>query len=373
MDKEEEEELNLVIKDSTLTCFKDPLSISLISVSINKTGITDVSNINFMLLVNLEDLNLYDNHISKFTNDIPNKLTHLNLSHNKLKFINIDPKNLEKLDLQNNFLSNIPDCLVTTERYINIDYSYNSFGETITNRSVLMEVNGNRVVGDKNVNDLILNLHDNVNYNIDQRIIDHYKDKMKRRENNVHETEIQKATQLAIEKLFKINTNKLSKYVIKDIKGYYKRRKSAVDYIFSFFKNDSFFEELDYMENSNYRYIYDYDRYYFVTFPQCLSLVYGYIKTQKDKKDLMESLKFQITDGIEYCQTGKITRILGSLISSTDILVIEKSTNEKISDLALELKKKYSDDIETCKKELNKFMDSLKICPIEQQVWLDSF
>jgi hypothetical protein len=87
----------------------------------------------------------------------------------------------------------------------------------------------------------------------------------------------------------------------------------------------------------------------------------------------MESLKFQITDGIEYCQTGKITRILGSLISSTDILVIEKSTNEKISDLALELKKKYSDDIETCKKELNKFMDSLKICPIEQQVWLDSF
>jgi Leucine-rich repeat (LRR) protein len=87
MDKEEEEELNLVIKDSTLTCFKDPLSISLISVSINKTGITDVSNINFMLLVNLEDLNLYDNHISKFTNDIPNKLTHLNLSHNKLKFI----------------------------------------------------------------------------------------------------------------------------------------------------------------------------------------------------------------------------------------------------------------------------------------------
>lgn len=383
----EKKNVNVFIRGATLTRLNVKFPTNLITLHINKTRIEDISNVNFLSLIHLEELSLYDNHIVKFTNPIPDKLTELNLSHNKINYVNFDPKNLEKLDLQNNFLKEIPDCLHETPNYININYSFNSFDDIITNRSVLVEINGKKIKPPKqDGQDLMKEFNRRVKLNNvppprykpkkreqrEQRILNHYKDRMKRKQNNVHETEIQSASRLAIKNLIKLQLNP-TKDSISSLKKYYTSRMSILYYIFSsLFKND-FYKELDYFKKANFKYTYDYENMSSVTFVELLGLVHSYIETQEDKHDLYESLKFQIIDGIGYCQTGKVTRILGALISSSDIMKIEKTTNEKISDKAVELKKLYPDDEEKCKNELKNYMNTLNICPVEQTVWLEAF
>lgn len=159
---------------------------TLIQLTINTTKIKDISNINLSKLVVLESLDLYDNRIEIFNNEIPNSLTYISLSHNNLKEINIDSKNLERLDLTCNNLDYVPNCLDN----VDVNYSYNNFnfGVNKINRRRLIEV---------------------------------YKNK-KKVSNNVHESHIQKITRESIEKLIDLKLPSNPNFMKEIIKYYYK-------------------------------------------------------------------------------------------------------------------------------------------------------
>lgn len=67
-------------------------------------------------------------------------------------------------------------------------------------------------------------------------------------------------------------------------------------------------------------------------------MVWEYSKNHKNKENIMENLKYQILDGINYCQVGKITRIINSLVTVTDLITYDISINQKISNKAIEIK-----------------------------------
>jgi hypothetical protein len=375
-------------------------SKKLVKLDINTTRLNSLPNKLLESLTNLESLILYNNYFESFDYSIPAKLTYINLSHNMLTSLNIkDTKKLEKVNLKCNKLTIVPNCMKNKD--IIVDYTHNNFNipniQLFVNRNVkklsdpdgIFVNNTTTELYDTMVNDdTTTELYDTT---VDDTMVDDLNDAYKTQiklDNNVHKTVIQDTVYESIKKLRKIKDeiNPVECDSIKEIIRYYKNNTCWLVNISNYLFGRRLFKELNYFRNSDYTYcLYETDinSNDTISFTELIDLIWIFIKSMPeiDKPNLMESLRFQILDGIGFCQVGKITRLVNSLISFSDIVVYKESNNDKISKEAIRIKSKnkscYSEGskmyITSCIKELKLYLDSLDIPNEEQIYWLDSF
>jgi len=374
-------------------------SKKLVKLDINTTRLNSLPNKLLESLTSLESLILYNNYFESFDYSIPIKLTYINLSHNMLTSLNIkDTKKLERVNLKCNKLTTVPNCMKNKD--IIVDYNYNNFNipniQLFVNRNVKklsdpdgIFVNNTTTQLDDyttQLDDYTTQLDDYTTQLVDD-LNDAYKTQIKL-DNNVHKTVIQNTVYESIKKLRKIKheINPIECDSIKEIIRYYKNNRCWLVNIINYLFGCSLLKELNYFRNSDYTYcLYETDinSNDTISFTELIDLIWIFIKSMPeiDKPNLMESLKFQILDGIGFCQVGKITRLVNSLISFSDIIVYKESNNDKISKEAIRIKSKnkscYSEGskmyITSCITELKLYLDSLDIPNEEQIYWLDSF
>ena len=360
-------------------------SKKLVKLDINTTRLNSLPNKLLESLTSLESLILYNNYFESFDYSIPIKLTYINLSHNMLTSLNIkDTKKLERVNLKCNKLTTVPNCMKNKD--IIVDYNYNNFNipniQLFVNRNVKKLSDPDGIF----VNNTTTQLDDYTTQLVDD-LNDAYKTQIKL-DNNVHKTVIQNTVYESIKKLRKIKheINPIECDSIKEIIRYYKNNRCWLVNIINYLFGCSLLKELNYFRNSDYTYcLYETDinSNDTISFTELIDLIWIFIKSMPeiDKPNLMESLKFQILDGIGFCQVGKITRLVNSLISFSDIIVYKESNNDKISKEAIRIKSKnkscYSEGskmyITSCITELKLYLDSLDIPNEEQIYWLDSF
>lgn len=383
--------IELSIKESIdLTRFDIVLPKSLIKLTVSTTKIRHFDYKLFKNLPNLEELNLFNNYLESFDYPIGNKLTCINLASNMLTGLNIpDTKILEQVNLSLNKFTTVPECFVGKDIIVN--YAYNNF------ESVDIQYFINKNVRKPDQEELIFSNRNCVpppSYGLSapaypvppehttQNLVDAYKTAI-RLNNNVHQTPIQRNTCLAINKLMELDLKVLTQEeTFTTIKNYYKERRNSFTNIRKWIFGCPLIRELDYLKTSEYKFEYDWKKGYKIGYPRLFQLVLAYIQTQDPPTILgiMKSLKFQILDGIDFCQVGKITRIVGSLTSFTDIMVYERSITQIVSEEAIRIKhvhkglgEESEDYINICMLELKEFLNGMNMAEEEQLVWLDSF
>ena len=358
-----QEDLNNLIIENTVSTFvltnskiytipENLFPDSIISIKITATKLKNISR-NTFNLPNLEELNLFDNHIENVGFRIPNKLTMLNLSYNMINNIEIDSNNLEHINLEYNKLTNIPNCLNNNGNLIKkLGYNdLNVFKPRLNQNNGHME------------NDFFATMIAN-NYRLN---------------NNVHTNHIQDVTRRAIENLMNLD-KPINNNWYKEMSRYYIEKETNIfKYVMYKFITIPVMTLLYRLTSSNYTFIYDYSNNATANYSQIIERIWAFSKNRNDIDDIMENFRIQVNDGVGYCNVGQVTRIINTLASFTDIIVYEQPINVRLGNKITEIRKRYkelyeedSDEfLEKCRIEFEEFMDNLEISPEEKAVWLE--
>jgi Leucine-rich repeat (LRR) protein len=321
---------------------------NIIDIKISKTHIKDLPLKVFERCIHLESLDLSENDLTIFNNVLPIRTTSLNLSFNAIEHLELTSRTLEFIDTSFNNLSNVPECLLLlTDANINI--TFNSFnvndGYGNNNRYYFPP--------EENMNRIGLILYNNY------QII-----------NNVHARPVVSRTMKIIDKLMSLN---LKTYTYsKTIRKIYKITK--LEYFFKkIYVSDSTYRELDSLMKSKYKYQYDYDNDIKITYNILIKNVVAFIFTLDEHLiiNLVENFKIQIKDGIGYCNVGKVSRIVNTLLGLLDIEEkFEMPINIRLANKIEELKNKHRTNINAVITDFKIYMGNLELSPEETEIWL---
>ena len=357
--------------------------LSVIRITINGTKFKNIQKELFNL-PNLEELNLFDNHIEVVDFTVPDNLSDINLSYNMVKEVNFeDTKNIERINLEYNKLTSIPECLMNKNDIIR-NFGHNDFPFTqhIGRPRVNIPPDVRNALDDgivpannrEQFERIVATGRDHREM-MNQIFINNYKNN-----NNVHTGHIQDSTRRAIQNLMKL-PEPVNKNYYKEMRKYYlKQEGNYIKKMLYWLFNPPHVAVLYTLTLSNYTFVPDYgsiDKA--VTYGEVLERVWAYAKNHSAKKDIMENLRIQLLDGVGYCNVGKMTRIVNSLASFTDIVVYDEPKNVKLGNKISEIKKRYEklydpdskEFADKCAEEFKTFMNDINISPEEQQVWLD--
>lgn len=135
---------------------------------------------------------------------------------------------------------------------------------------------------------------------------------------------------------------------------------------------DEFSRLLIHYNNIETDIVIDYNTYKVCKISDILNGIWALAKNHSQCENMILSLYEQMKDGKDYCFVGKYTRIVNSMTSFDDhILINDISNNEKISNKITYLKSKKIPQNEIIQ-ELKIYMVSLKISEEEQNVWIDA-
>jgi hypothetical protein len=97
------------------------------------------------------------------------------------------------------------------------------------------------------------------------------------------------------------------------------------------------------------------------------------ILQSQNKKELARRFMEEVVDGVGYCMTGKITRLLNVFTGFPEFIQVDTRTlSEKIQDAMTEINR--TENVEMSKRERAKrALDRLEVPESQQAVWLDAF
>ena len=364
---------------------------NLITLEIKSSRIEKFQEDDFVNLTKLETLNLWDNNIDEFVGiNIPSTLTVLNLSYNRVVAFEIDTKNLESINLGYNQLKAIPTCLLNKPNIFR-ELGRNEFHEVrrarrmdvaVVNRNHRVPINND--VGQINRN--VINVEGNgpavavVNRNVRNNIQNIVQANYKLNA-NVHNTTIQDSVRTSIQKLYNLQTPYNYAY-LKEIEKYYSSKHSSISYKLKtiFTKKFHHIKILKTLNETNYSFSYDTEKHLTTTYANLFERLWSFTKNHKNKPDIMENFRIQLNEGEDWCHVGKISRIVNTLASFTDIIVFQEPIHIRLSNKIAQIKKRVQEEekdeykiLTRCKNELLQFMKDEDLSMEEQLVWLEPF
>lgn len=322
---------------------KSEISENVVSISIRRCDIVNVPPDFFESFKYLEDIDLYANMIEVVDFIVPDRVTNVILSHNRIHTINtVFPARTEYIDLYANYLKNIPESVEN----FRVNFGFNEIPEYLLRGRELRE---NRI------------------RNKDQT--------------NVHNTviaeNVRKAIEFLMEESFKI-TKKEPKYYNEILEFYdYYKRKESMNIVLKICRSPEYYkmnELLKLYTSFENVIVYDYDTYKECKLRDLIERVWSYAKNKfnnETRKSIIENLYLQMEDGREYCFVGKFSRVVNTLTSFVDEITNDISVNDKISNKIIELQDKNITK-EEIKEIITKFMDHLDLEEHEQEPWLDA-
>jgi len=320
----------------------------------------------FIKFKKLESLVLKDNYLEEIDFYLPENLTYLDISFNKInglkeKYIN---NKLEYLDISYNFLKFVPKFIDDLEIVIytkenNFDTKKFLIIESNKQRKIEIDINDEKINNGRPVNNIIRN-----------------------KNKNVHETQIQENTRKSID--FLINntgreTNYNPDYIDEIIKARKKQKLTYKNYFLDFLFN---FQELIsytkfktllklYDSITDSRIIYDYEKDRDCKISDIIERIWHLSKDHQDLDSILENLYTQIDDGKLTCFVGKYTRLLNT-IYSFDLGVKNKLAFNDLFNNEIERLRKSKLTTEQLQKSAKVFINDSEETLDEKKIWLDA-
>lgn len=111
-----------------------------------------------------------------------------------------------------------------------------------------------------------------------------------------------------------------------------------------------------------------------ITYRALLHKMWDITRDHEHKKVMRQIIKQEIMDGMGFCFTGRITRLVNAFSGFVDGVQIRISTNEQISDAMIAVMRRCEKDSKLVPRdEAKKALDDLNIGPADQTTWLMAF
>ncbi len=327
------------------------LDIPLDSVAIIlcNTGLKNVPEDFFLKFNHLESIELQNNNLTEMCFVIPPTVTFINMAGNKLDRNSIKtviPETVETIDMTGNPYHNF----TALQNAGIINYG----NVTVTNQRMIAEEERR------------------VREEIEHRRV-HGIERFERRQEaqvvvDVHHRRLQENVRKSIEYLLRYNNPGTKSSYIKNMCFRYHNG----DYLKYMNPGCGFYRLLKYYTSFDNDIVYDYENDKVCQIGDLLNSIWNIAKDSENCSNIIGSLRHQLEDGEKYCFVGKYTRVLNSMTSFDDNIVIDFiSNNEKISNEYSFLKTKGLDR-ETMVTKMTKYMDSIGIIKDEQGPWIDA-
>ena len=345
----------LIFNKSSVIEFPNNLPTTLTSIYCYTSKIKTLPDLSY--LINVEIIDIHDNYLEKIVNLLPPNIKTLDLSYNMLKEILIEiPYELASLDLSYNILSEtfnlknkatmlVSNSMYSDEYFFKITKLNTKFNHTNT-------IN--------NYSNIIHNTH---NTNII------YENKQ-----NVHSSSIQNSVSKSVTQLIALTDNlqlRDIEYIIHQLEQH---NKNYINYFFKLitFSNSSIKRHL-----TSWCSINDISTTHGITYKQLVKYVYAIIENHKDRNELEKIMIQEIYESVDYCFTGKFTRMINILSGFVEEITIYISPKEQMqSKIAITVKnmRKLNEKDKKIKIEVSKILDEFNIDNInERNAWLDEF
>jgi len=277
-----------------LTKIPDDLDPNITELYLNNNKITKIEN----LPASLHGLYLHYNNITKIEN-LPSSLHTLHLDNNKITKIENLPASLHALYLNSNQITEIP-LQILELRHLT-EFSYND-----------IEI--------KHIPRLIQRWLDRLNNRITNNNLV-YGDNQ-----NIHNHHIQNSFRNSLANLIKDKHN-MSIEIVK----------------IEILDNNILLEEtkreiLNYCDDKEIHSIYQ------LTYADLLTYIWPRIINHVNRDDILDILNSEIKDGICMCFTGRLTRLLNTLVGYYPDIEIQISNSEQITNIITVLRKRYEGD-----------------------------
>ncbi len=324
------------------------------SIAIRSCKLRNVDNEFFKRFTKLETIDLFDNALESLNFFIPDTVTNLDISYNRIhdeSFIGFDVGKLEHINLEYNFLSRVPDQI----KNISFNVDGNNFSEQ---RRIIKNVMNRQPFQPF--------------YQVLQIIQDQ---QFERPPVNVHETVVQNNTMKSIKYLLK-TYDKIpynGNYLI-DLKMYISENSSFWYYFYtvgSSYKNGKFFKLLDLYDTLTNQVIYDYSKESKCRIHSLLERIWETSKNKKDINSIVENLYHQMSEGKDVCFVGKYTRIINTLSSFDENIEQDIPFSEKFSIELTKLKAKYINNNDIIR-DITEFVKNSNISEEDKTVWINA-
>jgi Leucine-rich repeat (LRR) protein len=273
--------------------------INLQILDLNDNKIIEIKEINY--LVNLQILDLHNNEIIKI-NELNNliNLKELYLSNNKITEISkLDNlRHLQELDLDYNQIKELPLILCNLRNVNYIFYSNNPIEYIPLPVQRLLNRINNRVTKNNMV----------------------YNDKQ-----NIHNHHIQNSFRTSLSNIFKdkqlLDLQTIKQQILENNVLLEQTKREILNYC-----------DDDTMHTS-----------YLITYSDLLIYVWSRIIASVNADEILTVLNQEINDGICMCFTGRLTRLLNTLVGFYDDIELQISDSEQITNIIMSLKDKFAD------------------------------
>ena len=191
---------------------------------------------------------------------------------------------------------------------------------------------------------------------------------------NVHSSSIQNSVSKSVTQLIALTDNlqlRDIEYIIHQLEQH---NKNYINYFFKLitFSNSSIKRHL-----TSWCSINDISTTHGITYKQLVKYVYAIIENHKDRNELEKIMIQEIYESVDYCFTGKFTRMINILSGFVEEITIYISPKEQMqSKIAITVKnmRKLNEKDKKIKIEVSKILDEFNIDNInERNAWLDEF
>lgn len=393
--------------------FIDKLPNDIRLVSIKYTDISDINRLFIGDYPNIETLDVSYNRIETFPRNLPNNLVSLNLSNNsiaKMPEINCLPKDITHVDITFNKFNDLPSWVADISTNIKINlfpnkYWFSSYSNISLNRKIedhhikiaqryfsgelvrkMLITRGFSTEPDfpsaspqprkltheeyqewrrnqRRARENLLNRYPNGNnLAVAPPVINGLAARKTTAEQaqNVHNSDIQDSFSKSVSNIMKFNAPKISNY-LNQIKKYY------------------FFDGFNIVSNTKFIFcVLSNCRENImvskcgVTYNQILQKIWEISNINPHKKEIRRILRNEINDGIGYCFTGRVTRLVNSLSGFVDGIQVGYSENEQINNAVIATIRRCEANPELkVLDEVRKVLTELNVPEERQTVWLD--
>jgi len=285
---------------------------------LDKNNITEIKGLNN--LVNLEILDLSNNQITEIKGlDNLTNLEILDISFNQITEIKgLDNLTcLKKLNLHNNLITEIKG-ITHLNNLIDL-YIYDNLITELP-LSLCHFTNLYSIRYSNNPIDYIpLPVQRWLNRNVNNNLV--YGDKQ-----NIHNSHIQNSFKTSLNNILKdnilIDLNTIKQQILDN----------------EILNEQSKRELLNYCDDSTYHCT------YLITYSDLLIYVWSRIINNENKNEILKVLNQEISDGLCMCFTGRLTRLLNTLVGFYNDIEIQISDSEQITNIIISLKNKYEKD-----------------------------
>lgn len=326
---------------------------SVTSIAIRCCRLRNINNEFFKRFTKLETIDLHGNALESLNFFIPDTVTNLDVSYNKIydeSFIGFNLGNLEYINLEYNFLSCVPDII----------------------KNIRFNTNGNSFSDQRRIIKNVMNQYSGQPV---YRQIQQEQQQLQLPPVNVHETIVQNNTMKSIKYLIKTydeipyNINYLT-----ELKMYISENSSFWYYFYTIdglCKNGKFFKLLNLYDTITNQVIYDYSNESKCKIHTLLERIWETSKNKKDINSIVENLYYQMSEGKDVCFVGKYTRIINTLSSFDENIEQDIPFSEKFSIELTKLKAKYVNNNYIIR-DITEFVKNSNISEEDRTVWIDA-